>query len=397
MRGITFDYTSESVAGPRFWDAIRHLRRRGALVWVESNGGHWVTTSHEMALLVLQDWRTFSSAEGITHPRPSPDVLPYFMPQEFDPPRQRPYRQQINPYLTPTMVALYEPRIRGIADELIDAFVDRSSFDLCQEFGRKFPGTVFFRLVAGSSDEEFKAVEPQARIVAFTRDQDERARAAAEVRAWASRVFQSRASRPAETDIVDAVFHLRDTGASFSDDELLTGLGLLAMGGIGTSSSAIASIVRLLCEHPHVQRRARQNLGIVPAIVEETLRMEPPLSMVFRTVTRGARVAGRYLKQGEKVCVLFGAANRDPAVFDRPDEFDIDRRQARHLTFSGGPHRCIGSNLARLQIRIAIEQLLLRLGPFRLASGAVIEYAPPNLARSLWSLPIEIEMARPRA
>jgi cytochrome P450 len=111
--------------------------------------------------------------------------------------------------------------------------------------------------------------------------------------------------------------------------------------------------------------------------------------MVFRTVARSAVVAGRDVQPGQKVCVLFGAANRDPEVFERPDEFDVDRPQNRHLTFSGGPHRCVGSNLARLQIRIAIEQLLTRLGAFRIPDGTVVQYAPPNQARSLSSLPLE--------
>jgi cytochrome P450 len=393
---ITFDYTSEAVAGPRLWEVIRDLRRGGPLVWVESNGGHWVTTTYETALRVLQDWRTFSSAEGITYPRSSPEVLPYFMPQEFDPPRQRPYRQHINPYLTPAKIVRYEDRIRDIANELIDTFIHEGAFDVCKEFARRFPGTVFFRLIAESSDEEFRSVEPHARIVAFTTDPHQRAEAAARVRAWASQVFEARAAQPERGDIVDAVRHLRATGAAFSDDELLTGLAILAMGGIGTSSSAIGSIMRLLSEHRDVQRRVRQDLDLVPAVVEETLRMEPPLSMVFRTVTRPVPEPGREMQPGEKVCVLFGAANRDPAVFERPDEFDIDRPHDRHLTFSGGPHRCIGSNLARLQIRIAIEQLLLRLGEFRIAEGASVEYAPPNLARSVWSLPIETDVARSR-
>jgi cytochrome P450 len=151
-----FDHLSPDVAGPRFWDAVRELRQHGSLVWVESNGGFWAATSYQMVLRVLQDWQTFSSAQGVVFPtRPSPDVMPYIMPLDFDPPRQRPYRQQINPYLTPKMVAPYEAPIRDIANELIDGFIDRGSCDLCLDFGRKFPGTVFFRLVVQSTDDEF--------------------------------------------------------------------------------------------------------------------------------------------------------------------------------------------------------------------------------------------------
>jgi cytochrome P450 len=391
---LTFDYTSPDLAGPRYWDAVRQLQVGGPLVWVESKGGFWAATSHAMVLRVLQDWQTFSSAEGIFHPRPGPDVMPYTMPIDFDPPRQRPYRKQVNPYLAPAAVLGFEEQIRDIADELIDGFIDRGSCDLCVDFARKFPGTVFFRIVAGSDDTEFRTVEPEARTVAFTDDQGERARAATQIRAWASRMFELRSGQPERNDIVDAVMHLRATGAPFSDDDLLSGLALLAQGGIGTSSSSIASIMLLLCKHPDVQQRARDDRTAVPAVVEEALRLEPPLSMVFRTVTCDVEVAGQQLQEGQKVCVLFGAANRDAAVFDRPDEFDIDRARNRHLTFSGGPHRCIGSNLARLQIQVATEQLLTRLGPFRIPDGEVPGYAPPNQARSLSSLPLEFSAGK---
>jgi cytochrome P450 len=384
----TFDHLSPDIVGPQFWDAVRELQRHGPLTWVESNGGFWAATSYEMVLRVLQDWHTFSNAEGVVHPgRPSPDVMPYTMPLDFDPPRQRPYRQQVNPHLTPKMVAPYEGPIRDIADELIDTFISRGSCDLCVDFARKFPGTLFFRLVVRSTDEEFRTVERQARVMTFAKDQQERAKAGVELRAWASRVFQSRAHQPEQHDIVNAVMHLRDTGAPFADHELLSGLAILAQGGIGTSASAIASTMRILCEHPDLQARVREDRGLIPALVEESLRLEPPLPLMFRTVTSDVEMGGQQLKLGQKVCVLFGAANRDPAVFDRPDEVDIGRPHNRHLAFGAGPHRCIGSNLARLQIRVAMEQLVARLSPFWIPEGATLEYSS-HQARSLSSMPL---------
>ena len=103
--------------------------------------------------------------------------------------------------------------------------------------------------------------------------------------------------------------------------------------------------MRILCEHPDLQERVRDDLSFVPALIEESLRLEPPLPLMFRTARRDVELAGQQIKAGDKVGMFFGAANRDPAVFERPEEVDIDRPHNRHLTFGGGPHRCIGSNL----------------------------------------------------
>src|SRR5262245_19247635 len=128
---VVFDHLSPDLAGPQYWDAVRALQRRGPLLWVESNGGYWAATGHEVVLRMAQDWETFSSAEGVVSPgRVTPDLMPYVMPLEIDPPRQTTYRRQVNPCLTPRVMAVHEEQIRAIADELIDAFVARASCDI---------------------------------------------------------------------------------------------------------------------------------------------------------------------------------------------------------------------------------------------------------------------------
>jgi cytochrome P450 len=386
---VVFDFTSPDVRGPAYWDAIRELRHDGPLAWVESNGGFWAAIGYDVVLRMAQDWQTFSSGEGVALNRPGPDVLPYIMPIDVDPPRQRVYRKQLNPHFVPKVLRRYHEAIGDVADELIDSFVDCGRCDIAVDFARKFPGTVFFRLVVSCSDEDFRTVEPSARMISFESDDpDKFARAAAELRKWASEVLESRRGQPRAGDVVDAVMHLRETGESFADDELLSGLQILAQGGIGTSSSAIAVVMRVLAEQPVLQDRVRRDRSLVPDLIEECVRIEPPVAVIFRTATRDITVAGKQIKKGDKVGLFFGAANRDPAVFERPEEVDIDRPHNRHLAFGAGPHRCIGSNLARLQIRIAIERLLERLGPFRIPEGAEVTYLSGQ-ARGPASVPLE--------
>jgi cytochrome P450 len=371
---------------------LRELQRHGPLVWVESCGGFWAATSHELVLQIAQDWHTFTSSEGVAYPRPSPDVMPYIMPIDFDPPRHTAYRKQVNPCLTPKEVSTHERQIRVIADELIDGFVDRGSCDIITEFARLFPGTVFFRLIVHCGDEDFHSVEPAARAVSFESDQQRRAEGQARMRAWAAKVLEARATDPATQDVASAVLRIGTGGQAIADHEYQSGLAILASGGIGTSASVIGAAMRILAEDRDLQARVRRDPSLIPALVEETLRIEPPIPLMFRRVRHDVEIAGQQLHQGDWLALFFGAANRDPAVFDRPEVVDIDRPHYRHLTFSAGPHRCIGSNLARLQIGIAMEQLMSRLGPFWLPDDAVIEYVSQQ-ARSLISMPLEFELA----
>jgi cytochrome P450 len=385
----TFDLLSPEVQGADYWDALRELQRRGPLTWVDSNGGYWAVTGHEVVLRMAQDWETFSSGEGVAIPRPGPDVVPYIAPVEMDPPRQRSYRKQVNPQMTAKVLSVHEDGIREIADELIDTFIARGSCDIAKEFARKFPGTVFFKLIIRCPDEEFRMVEPWARNITFEPPSSEKwSQAVNSLREWAGTTLQARLSEEERDDVVNAVLHLNDAEETFADHELASGLQILVQGGIGTSSSAIGVMVRVLAEDRDLQARVHAEPALIPQLIEECLRLETPLPLMFRTAHRDVEVAGQHIKKGDKVGLFFGAANRDPTVFDRPDEVDLDRPHYRHLTFGAGVHRCIGSNLARLQIRVAIEQLVGRLSPFWLPEGAEVVYSSLQ-ARGPFSLPLE--------
>ncbi|MFI5046952.1 MAG: cytochrome P450 [Acidimicrobiia bacterium] len=388
--GVEFDHLSPEIAGPNYWHALRTLADHGPMTWVESNGGFWAATSYDTVLEVLQHWQTFTSTGGVSLTRPSFDMLPVIVPIELDPPRQRAYRSQVQPHLTSRSLAPLASEIRGIADELIDTFVDRGRCDIAVDFARKFPGTVLFRLVFHATDDDFRSAEPASRILSFSPNQQETSAAAAALRAWAGEFMASREAFPDIDDVVNAVMHLNDTDEEFVDSDLMSGLQILIQGGIGTSASAIGVTVRVLCEHPDLQEQVRGDLSLVPALVEECLRLETPLPLMFRTARHDVEVAGEHIKAGDKVGVFLGAANRDPAVFDRPDEVVLDRPHNRHLTFGAGPHRCVGSNLARLQIQIAMTCLLERLDNIGLQDGAHVEYFSLQ-ARGPSSVPIQFD------
>jgi cytochrome P450 len=144
----------------------------------------------------------------------------------------------------------------------------------------------------------------------------------------------------------------------------------------------------VLCEHRDLQDRVRADPSLIPALMEECLRLDAPVPLMFRTGRRDIEVAGQQIRKGDKVCLVFGAASRDPEVFERPGDVDLERPHCRHLTFGAGVHRCIGSNLARLQIRVAIEQLMARLGPFWIPDPGEVRYRSLQ-ARGPSSIPLE--------
>ena len=364
------------------------MQRLGPLVWVENNGGFWAATSHDMILRIAQDWRNFTSTAGVALDRPSFDAIPRLVPIELDPPRQRLFRKQVNPALTIKAVSPLEDQIRAIAEELIDTFIERGFCDIAKDFARKFPGTVFFRLITHCGDEDFRQAEPAAREISFeSEDKEKFAAAAARLRAWAARVFEARNGQPEEDDLVNAIIHLADGGETWLDHEYVTGLQLLAQGGIGTSASAIGAVMIALAQDGELQERVRADLSLIPGLIEELLRLEAPVPLMFRTARRDIEIEGQQIKAGDKICLIFGAAGRDPAVFEHPGQIDLDRPHCRHLTFGAGVHRCIGSNLARIQIRVAIQQLLTRLGPFWIPDGAEIEYSSRQ-SRGPTSIPL---------
>ncbi|WP_019926671.1 cytochrome P450 [Nocardia sp. BMG111209] len=384
----TFDHLSPEVAGPRFWDAIAELQRLGPLVRVRSCGGYWAATRHDTVLRIAQDWQTFTSTEGVSITRPGFDAMPRLVPIELDPPRQRAYRTVVNPHLTIKSLTALEDSILTVVDELIDPLAGRDRCDIAADFARKLPGTILFRLLLRATDADFRIAEPAAKVISFDSDRDRTAAAAATLRRWAAGVFADRAGGPEIDDVIGAVMRLGDSGFEFADHEYSSGLQLLIQGGIGTSASAIGAAMRILAERPELQQRVRADLSLVPALVEETLRLETPLPLMFRTAVRDVEIAGCPIRAGDKVGLFFGAANRDPDMFEHPGEVILDRPHNRHLSFGAGPHRCIGSNLARLQIRIAIRRLLERLGPFRIPAGAEVGYFSLQ-ARGPKSVPLE--------
>lgn len=379
------------------WEVVDHLHAHCPVVHSDATmmgssvKGFWVLTRYQDVFGALQDWKTFSSDRdlmaryGHAHGVSGTNMPPI----TTDPPLHREFRRLLNPFLTPQSVAAYEQQSRRIVTALIDAFIEDGHCDLVAQLTRLFPPQIFFQAVFGIEDDDERAsTQKWTHKIVFEDNPPDYMEAAVALWNWINEFLKSRRSEPRRDDIVDAILHGTVEGRAITDEEAAGIIQILIIGGFGTTSDAISATMLKLVEHPEVQERLRREPTLIPAVFDEVLRMEPPVIGMQRVATRDVEIDGRNIREGEQVLLHFGAANRDPAEFEHPAEFDAARRGNRHLSFGGGVHRCMGSNLARLNLRVVFEELLTRLDDIRLTDGEALIHRSAQLPWGLDYLPL---------
>jgi cytochrome P450 len=289
-----------------------------------------------------------------------------------DPPVHGPMRNVVNRGFTPRQIAGWEPRIRELVSEQTAKLRAGELFDVVEDLAVPLPVTII---------AEMLGVEPE-RKADFKRWSDgiiagatgaERAdrfhprtiRTVLELNAYLRKIIRKRRRAPAD-DLVSAIVATQPGGAALTDLEVVLFVQLLLVAGNETTTNLIGNAVTALLDHPEQLERVCAHPALIPALVEETLRWDPPVQMVFRTARRDAEVAGTRIPEGAVVAVLLGSANRDERRFEDPDRFDVSRQARDHIAFGFGQHFCLGAALARLEARVALEALapeLSRLAP----------------------------------
>jgi cytochrome P450 len=352
-------------------------------------GGFWVVSGYEDALAVAQDWATYSSAHGLSVAG-APTVVRN-LPVEADPPEQRIFKRLINPYFTPDAVARWEEPTRALVTRLVDGFIADGACDFMAAFARPFPSLAFFELALGAPAADLERVAYLASKSSTPNDPEARDcwRGLYE---WIKEFTAQRRAQPQREperggDVVDAILNATIDGRPITEDEIIGTVQLLILGGLETTAGALGLMFARFCREPRIPALLREHPELIPRAVHELLRLDPPFVSVGRTAVRAADLAGHQVKAGDKVLIHWASANRDDTEFGDPDRFDPHRERNRHLAFGAGPHRCAGSNLARLNLRIALEELLRRLHDIRLQPSTDIRYHP-GLTRSPLTLPI---------
>jgi cytochrome P450 len=306
------------------------------------------------------------------------------IPQQLDPPLQTRYRKLLDPHFSRRKMAALEPDMRRYANELIDRFIDNGACDFDPDFAIPLPCTVFLRL-AGLPLEELDLflelkngiIRPHLKTKSIDLEVNKNARVESgrQIYAYFERVVEDRTLQPRD-DLMTQLVHAEIDGEKLSRNEILDICFLLLLAGLDTITATLGCNIAYLAANPQQRRRLVAKPELIPNAVEELLRWETPVTGVPRLAREDFSIGGIDVKAGELVTLLLGAADVDADEFDDATRVDFERARNRHLAFGGGPHRCLGSHLARMELRVAMEEWHKRIPEYEVAPGRQPRYSP---------------------
>lgn len=327
-------------------------------------GGFWFVTRYEDICQVEQNPELYAVAPTMLHPRFSDTPM---IPVDIDPPAHTKYRRLLLSAFSSAQIDLVEPRIREAARGLLNNITITSyCFDASKEYARLLPMIVLSQMAGFPPGDYARYQDWIDRIVYVrTRDQGEAQRASEEVYQFLGELVRSRAAEKGHDDLVGKLLEARVDGRKLSEPELVNYLFTLLVAGLETTAWAIRSSLWHLAQHPADRQRIIRNPSMMPLAVEEFLRCLSPVQAMARTVTQDGAVLGDVrFKKGDRVLLVFGAGNRDRTKFENPELVDIGRAKNPHFAFGVGIHRCLGSHLARRELKVALEEFLARFPEF---------------------------------
>lgn len=377
----------------------RELRGRCPIVHSDLYGGYWVPLNYADVGAIAHDPAVFASrGAGVPPNAFGEEVL--FPPITSDPPEHAPYRRMLLAAFAPGQMQRWEPVTWEIAERLIDGLIDADTVDVAVGYARNVPITVIARMLGvDETDAEMFAAWLPYLIETGPTDFESARRAIAEMNAYLSQKISEHRQYPRD-DILTFLIDTEVDGRRLDDAMLLDVARLLLIAGIDTTWSSIGSSLNYLATHAEDRRRLVDALDdpdstLWATAIEEFLRAFAPVALA-RRVTQDTEVAGQPVCAGEQVLLTFGAANRDPDVFDQPDNVVIDREFNRHYAFGVGIHRCLGSNLARMELRVGLQAFLRRIPEFSLKPGGRLRYGGGPI-RGPKELEITIDRRGPRS
>jgi cytochrome P450 len=351
---------------------------------------YWVLSRFGHVLAAAVDAETFSSAQGLTFSYGEKEKLGTEAPiVMMDPPEHTALRKLVIKRFTPQQVRALEPMIREFVVERVERLREMGRGDVVSELFKPLPSLVVSHFLGVPREDRVLFDRWSSAIVAANAEGDLLAAsdAVAEMFGYFNQLIEKRRSDPAE-DVISALVHGRLEGGETVSLAKILGMGFtMVAGGNDTTTGLLGGAAELLTRHPDQRAVLLQNLGHTHQAVEEFLRLTAPVQGLARLTTRDVELEGRKIPKGRKVLLLYASANRDEREFG-PDaaECDVMRPVKRHLSFSYGRHHCIGAAVARLQARIALEELLSRCPGFHVDAEAG-RFAPGHFVRRYESLP----------
>ena len=300
---------------------------------------------------------------------------------------------------TPRRIASLEPRIRELTRQMLDRCAADGSFDAMSALADQLPVIIIAEMLGVPVEDRSRFRKWSDAVASNTASMPgmpvphEVQEAASALREYFTSQIERRRAEPGD-DLVSALVAAHDQNESLSTDELLAFVVLLLIAGNETTTNLIGNGLLALARNPGQYERLRQDPSLVPSAVEEMLRYDAPVQTLVRIARAESEIGGTRVEAGSLVAILFGAANRDPAQFPEPNRFDVSRAPNDHVAFGEGIHFCIGAPLARLEARVAFEEIVMRFASMQLAdSNAPLVYRGSMVTRGLRSLPLSVEIS----
>jgi len=367
------------------------LRRRCPIAHTNRFGGAWLPTRYEDVSAIAYDTETFSSRSIIMgNFRPPPEIAPIggSPPITSDPPYHHDARRLLLPAFTKTAASKLEPATRAFCHSLIDAMDGCDVLDAAAAYAQHIPVRVIadmlgFPLADGPQFREFA----ENKLQAINVPEEQRVTQMSALYLYLLAQVHDHLADPRD-DLTTFLINAEMDGRKLSASHVVGTMALLLLAGIDTTASAIGASLWHLAKTPGHTERLRAEPGLLPVAVEELLRAYAPVTMA-RLVTSDVKFQGVEMQAEDWVLLSFPAANRDPAQFDQADQVVIDRQINRHAAFGIGIHRCLGSHLGRMELRVALEVWLERIGDFSLADPSAVTWSSGQI-RGPRALPLRI-------
>jgi cytochrome P450 len=385
-------------------DQFDVLRREAPIYFhPEADGpGFWCITRRDDLRQVSHDWEHASSECGITLHELTEEQIEQqrMMMLTMDPPKHTKLRLLVNKGFTPRMIGRLHERIREIARDIVDNIAERGSCDFVVDVAAELPLQVIAEMMGVPQEERHKMFEWSNRMIGsedpeYAVSAEDATTAAMEMFAYANDLAAKKRAEPGD-DIISVLLDAEVEGERLTDMEFDVFFELLAVAGNETTRNLISHGMLALIEHPDQRAKLLADRSKIPAAVDEMLRFASPVMYMRRTAKSDMERRGQQIKKGDKVALWYIAADHDPDVFDDPHTFDISRQPADDFVAfgGGGPHFCLGSHLARLEIQVMFEELLDRIPEMELAGP--VERLRSNFINGIKHMPVKFTaVARP--
>ncbi len=372
------------------------LRSACPIAHTDRWGGSWLPTRYADVTEIARDIDRFPSGNGISvlpvqgagsNEGASPLLAAGVPPISADPPLHTWTRRLVLPTMSPARVAEYEVFTRELCARLVDEIVQRGEGDAAADYAQQIPVRVIGHILGVPESMSATFTEWVRDALEFAYDAERRQRGVVAIVGYIQAAIEERQANPVD-DFISELLQAEHDGEPIGIPVVMGMCALLLVAGVDTTWSSIGSTMWHLATHADDTRRLVDEPDLMPTAIEEFLRAYAPVTMA-RRLSDDVEFAGCPMKAGERILMNFPAANRDPEVFPDPDTVVLDRLHNRHVAFGAGIHRCAGSNLARMEIRVAVEEWLKRIPEFEVTDPALVTWAGGQV-RGPRSIPVRL-------